>query len=103
MLKEAEDAESFNQMRRFWASVHGWIYKDGWVSNARYAEAVELFSGLRDGILEHITGKEKEAFQNDSQWVDVAKNRIDCLTAAEKQALDDDSQWVEIANDHIEH
>jgi len=75
LQNEQQDADAFNKMRKFWASVFGWIFKDGWTSNERYAEALELFADLRRTTLDHLNGSERAAFLRDTQWIDVAKER----------------------------
>jgi len=76
LAKEKEDAEAFNEMRQFWASVFGWIFKDGWVSHERYAEALELFTDIRNMTLNHLTGTDREAFMADTAWIETSRKRL---------------------------
>jgi hypothetical protein len=48
------------------------VTREGWTPNHLYNDAVTLFAELRDTGLKTMTGKEREDFMKQTQWVEKA-------------------------------
>jgi hypothetical protein len=71
------DAEGFNDQADFWDRLEGFVTSDGWTSNERYEEALEMFSGIREEGLKLLTGEERSDFEKESRWAQRNADRID--------------------------
>ncbi|KAL3473127.1 kinase-like domain-containing protein [Aspergillus californicus] len=66
----SEASEGWNDAQDFWDSVSFIIFRDGWTPKHLYNDAFALFSELRETGLKSMTGKEREDFKRQTQWVD---------------------------------
>ncbi|CZT06814.1 related to FMP29 Found in Mitochondrial Proteome [Rhynchosporium graminicola] len=71
------DAEGFNEQADFWDRMEGFIARDGWVSNERYEEALDLFANLQEEHLKQLTGEERSDFEKQSRWAERNVDRTD--------------------------
>ncbi|CZT48640.1 related to FMP29 Found in Mitochondrial Proteome [Rhynchosporium secalis] len=71
------DAEGFNEQADFWDRMEGLIARDGWISNERYEEALDLFANLREEQLKQLTGEERSDFEKQSRWAERNVDRTD--------------------------
>ncbi|KAL6233114.1 hypothetical protein BDW75DRAFT_232219 [Aspergillus navahoensis] len=67
-----EESEGWNDVQEFWNSVANIVTREGWTPNHLYNDAVTLFAELRDTGLKTMTGKEREDFKKQTQWVEKA-------------------------------
>ncbi|KAF4228720.1 hypothetical protein CNMCM6805_001903 [Aspergillus fumigatiaffinis] len=67
-----EESEGWNDVQEFWNSVANIVTREGWTPNHLYNDAVTLFAELRDTGLKTMTGKEREDFMKQTQWVEKA-------------------------------
>ncbi|RAK76383.1 aminoglycoside phosphotransferase family protein, partial [Aspergillus fijiensis CBS 313.89] len=65
----AEESAGWNDVQDFWNSVADVVSRDGWTPHHLYGDAVSLFTELRDIGLKAMVGKERDAFEIQTQWV----------------------------------
>jgi hypothetical protein len=65
----SEESEGWNDVQDLWNLVSLIISRDGWTLKHLYSDALALFSGLRETGLKSMTGKEREDFKKQTQWV----------------------------------
>ncbi|KAL4812746.1 kinase-like domain-containing protein [Aspergillus spinulosporus] len=68
----SEESEGWNEVQEFWDSVSFIISRDGWTPKHLYNDALALFSELRETGLRSMTGKKREDFRKQTQWVERA-------------------------------
>ncbi|KAL4897301.1 kinase-like domain-containing protein [Aspergillus ambiguus] len=66
----SEESEGWNDVQDFWDSVSFIVSQDGWTPKNLYNDALALFSELRETGLKSMTGKEREDFKKQTQWVE---------------------------------
>ncbi|KAH9205444.1 kinase-like domain-containing protein [Leptodontidium sp. 2 PMI_412] len=71
------DGEGFNEQADFWDRLEGFIARDGWTSNERYEEALEMFASIREEGLKQLTGEERLDFEKQSRWAQRSADRAD--------------------------
>ncbi|KAH7406540.1 kinase-like domain-containing protein [Phaeosphaeria sp. MPI-PUGE-AT-0046c] len=62
------DGESWNENADFWDSLQGFVHRDGWTSNEKYEQALEMFAQLREQGLQSLSGEELSAFEESTRW-----------------------------------
>ncbi|KAK0105681.1 Phosphotransferase enzyme [Cadophora gregata] len=77
LRNHVRDAEGYNEQADFWDSLEGFVARDGWTSNERYEEALDLFAGIRERGLEQLTGEERSDFEKNSRWAQRSADRSD--------------------------
>ncbi|BCR96713.1 phosphotransferase enzyme [Aspergillus luchuensis] len=65
----AEESDGWNDVQEFWDSVAHIVSRDGWTPHHLYDDAISLFTELRDIGLKAMVGKERDAFEKQTQWV----------------------------------
>ena len=75
LQNHVRDAEGFNEQADFWDRLEGFIARDGWTSNERYEEALEMFASIREEGLKQLTGKERSDFEKQSRWAQRSADR----------------------------
>lgn len=63
-----ENADGWNEKADFWASLDGFVHRDGWTSNDNYEQALEMFAELREQGLKHLDGEELAVFEEQTRW-----------------------------------
>ncbi|PVH75331.1 hypothetical protein DL98DRAFT_551674 [Cadophora sp. DSE1049] len=77
LQNHVRDAEGFNEQADFWDRLEGFIARDGWTSNERYEEALEMFASIREEGLKQLTGKERSDFEKHSRWAQRSADRTE--------------------------
>lgn len=77
LQNHVRDAGGFNEQADFWDRLEGFIARDGWTSNERYEEALEMFAGIREEGLKQLTGEERLDFEKQSRWAQRSADRTD--------------------------
>ncbi|KAL3412570.1 hypothetical protein V8F44DRAFT_650908 [Aspergillus fumigatus] len=67
-----EESEGWNDVQEFWNSVANIVTREGWTPNHLYNNAITLFAELRNTGLKTMSGKEREDFKKQTQWVEKA-------------------------------
>lgn len=70
------DGEGWNEQADFWDSLTGLVSRDGWTSNEKYDQALEMFTELREEGLKNLTGKERVDFDAQTKW---AERKVDSI------------------------
>lgn len=70
-IKAHDRASSgWNESADFWASLEGFVSRDGYTSKENFDEAMKLFRGLREAGLMQSNGRELAQFEEGSRWVE---------------------------------
>ncbi|KAI7710514.1 hypothetical protein KC353_g9655 [Hortaea werneckii] len=70
-IRAHEEASSdWNERAKFWDSLSGFVSQDGYTSLEDYEDARELFKDLRKEVLQSLSGKELEDFEDQSYWME---------------------------------
>lgn len=69
----ATDGEGFNEAQDFWDRLEHFVSRDGWTANDTYDDAVGFFEEIRDMGLKKRTGKEREEFRRQFEWLEGLK------------------------------
>jgi len=71
------DGEGFNEEANFFDAAEGFIARDGWTSNEKYEEALEIFAYIREEALKLLTGEDRSDFEKDTRWAQRSADRTD--------------------------
>lgn len=71
------DGEGYNETADFWASISGFVKRDGYVLNEDYDKAMEMFATLRESGLETLEGEERKQFEKATRWAKTKRTKVD--------------------------
>ncbi|OGM39302.1 hypothetical protein ABOM_011970 [Aspergillus bombycis] len=64
----ADESDGWNDVQEFWDSVGDIVSRDGWTPHHLYDDAISLFTELRDIGLKAMIDRERETFEEQTQW-----------------------------------
>lgn len=62
------DGVGWNETADFWASLEGFVARDGWTTHQNFEQALKMFGQLRDQGLDSLKGEERREFEKQTRW-----------------------------------